>query len=107
MPVQCNECFRDAQWTRIMRRHGWLALTCVLAGATITAAQEKLPLPEGAVARLGVSRLRVPGHLLDSAFSPDGRTFVITFYVKKDDQPNVVLFDVVTGLERKRRDSQR
>src|SRR4029453_12933763 len=42
--------------------------------------------------------------ILDPAFSPDGRTFVVTFHAKQEDQRNVVLFDVATGLERKRLD---
>ena len=84
-----------------MRWHGLLALACVLAGATITAAQEKPAMPQGAVARLGVSRLRVPHMILDSAFSPDQRTFVVVIHTQ---DPNVFLFDVATGLERKRLD---
>ncbi|MCI0377681.1 MAG: WD40 repeat domain-containing protein [Gemmataceae bacterium] len=84
-----------------MRRHVWLPLACVLASATITAAQEKPALPEGSVARLGVPRLRVPEGIFDTGFSPDGRTFVIISR-GKDGPWNVVLFDVATGLERKR-----
>src|SRR5437763_11210577 len=87
-----------------MQWHGWLALACILAGATTTTtAQEKPALAQGAVARLGMSRLRLPG-MLDTAFSPDGRTFVITFRATKEDPRSVVLFDVATGLERKRLD---
>jgi WD40 repeat protein len=87
-----------------MRRHGWLALAWVLAGATITAAQEKPALPDGTVARLGMPRLRVSGRIFDTAFSPDGRTFVILSHGKKEEQSNVVLFDVATGVELKRLD---
>ncbi|MBI2807553.1 MAG: WD40 repeat domain-containing protein [Planctomycetes bacterium] len=84
-----------------MRWHRWLVLLCVLAGATVTTAQERLTLPPGAVARLGASPLRVPEGIIDSAFSTDRRTLVIIFHGAKD-QCNLVLFDVSTGLERKR-----
>ena len=79
-------------------------LAYLLLMATLAQAQEKSALPEGAVARLGVHRLRVPGAIFDAAFTPDQRTFVVVFHERNEKQPNVILFDVATGLERKRLD---
>jgi WD40 repeat protein len=85
-----------------MRRHGWLVLGWVALVTTTTTAQEKPALPEGAVARYGVQRLRVTANIVDTAFTPDGRTLVVVCQEQDEKKPNVVLFDVATGLERKR-----
>ena len=77
------------------------ALVCMLM-ATIAPAQEKTAMPEGAVVRLGVHRLRVPAAILSAAFTPDQRTFVVVY--REENAPNVLLFDVATGLLRKRLD---
>src|SRR5437870_853092 len=87
-----------------MRRHGWLALAYVLASANVSAAQEKPALPAGAVARLGTHRLRVPAEITGTAFTPDHRTFVVVYREQDEKKANVVLFEVATGLERKRLD---
>src|SRR5258708_3123003 len=95
-----------------MRLHIGLALGFLLVTGSLTPAQEKAALPDGALARLGVHRLRVQGQIFDSAFTPDGRTLVVVFHEvvtvpslqPKPEKPNVVLFDVATGLERKRLD---
>jgi WD40 repeat protein len=95
-----------------MRRHGLLALGGILWLATNTLWGQvvnlptlaKPALPDGAVARLGVHRLRVPATIFDAAFSQDHRTFVVVFHEQKENEPNVILFDVATGLARKRLD---
>src|SRR5205823_5286627 len=60
------------------------------------------PLPEGAVARIGQPRLRLPGAVINVAFAPAGTTFVTT----NDPSPKgngddrlVVLWDATTGRE--------
>jgi WD40 repeat protein len=95
-----------------MQRHGLLALGGILWLATNTLwgqvanmpTPAKPALPDGAVARLGVHRLRVPATIFDAAFSQDQRTFVVVFLEQKKKEPNVILFDVATGLPRKRLD---
>src|SRR5437773_2459243 len=77
----------------------FLAIGCLLLFASIAPAQDALP--DGAVARIGQHRLCVEGAISSTAFSPDGRTLVVAF-AARDNQPSVVLFDVATGLERKR-----
>ena len=84
-----------------MRRH-LLALACTVLIASSASAQGTPTLPEGALLRLGVHRLRVAGAIADHAFSPDQRTLVVAYDEKDPKKPNVVLFDVATGLERKR-----
>ncbi len=84
-----------------MQRLGFIIFICLLVAPTVALAQDKLP--EGAIARLGVHRMRVDRPILDSAFAPDGRTFVVVCD-EKDGRPNVILFDVASGLERKRLD---
>lgn len=84
-----------------MQRFAWLALGYALA-SNVAVAQEQASLPEGAVARLGVHRLRVAASILDMAFTPDQRTLVVAFRAIGGQPPNVILFDVATGVERKR-----
>lgn len=86
-----------------MQRHICLAVGCVMLVTTVAAAQEKPALPDGAVARLGVHRLRVPTWIRDAAFMPDGRTFVVIIGAGKANEPTLVYFDVATGLERERK----
>lgn len=84
-----------------MRRH-LLALGCVLFITTLAAAQEKAKLPVGAALRIGVHRLRVAGPIADYAFTPDQRTLIVAYDEPNLRKPNLVLFDVATGLERQR-----
>src|SRR5215472_7660122 len=55
------------------------------------------PLPPGAVARLGTTRLHHAGNLYGPVFSPDGKTFVTG-----DGYGLVRLWDVTTGKELRR-----
>jgi hypothetical protein len=60
-------------------RYACLALLGVLIGTTFPRAQQSQPLPSGAIARLGVPRWRVPGSVMNTAFSHDERTLVVLF----------------------------
>ncbi len=84
-----------------MRRH-LLALGCFILMTSMAAAQEKAKLPDGAALRIGKHRLRVGGAIADYAFTPDHRTLIVAYDEKDPRQPNIVLFDVATGLERTR-----
>ncbi len=60
------------------------------------------PLPEGAIARIGRPRLRLPGQVINVAFAPRGTTFVTTgnpVQGSRDTERLVVLWDAVTGKE--------
>ena len=76
-------------------------LTCLLLSAALAAAQEKSRLPDGAAARLGVHRLRVPGAIRDSALTPDGSRLAVSFHQATEKEPNVAVFDTATGFSRK------
>lgn len=80
----------------------FLALGCLILITAPTSAQQKAKLPDGAVVQIGMPRLRVAGNITDHAFSPDQCTLVVIHDEKDVHKPNVVLFDVATGLERKR-----
>src|ERR1019366_6034140 len=82
-----------------MRWHAGFALGWMLRITATAAGQEKLPA--SAVARLGVARVGAAGGGLGPPFPPGGRKLVVAFETK-DRQPNVILFDIATGLERKR-----
>lgn len=88
-----------------------VALLSLLTSASLATAQGELVLPKGAVARLGVHRLRVAGQIFTNAFTPDGRTLVVAHTTPSSpsqsgkevpDPPNIVLFDTTTGRVRKR-----
>src|SRR5687767_12922119 len=83
-----------------MRRFLGLATLLFIAG--LAQGQPASGLPNGAVARLGVHRLRLPDVISEAAFTPDQRTLVVAFNERKEQEANVVLFDVATGFERKR-----
>ena len=87
-----------------MRRIDLFILGCTLVGPGFASAQDKAALPEGAVARLGIQRLRVPGSVFAAAFTPDQRTLAVSFHEGSDATPNVALFSVATGLQHKRLD---
>lgn len=86
-----------------MRRLLGLALGYLLSISPLATAGEKLALPDGAVARLGEHRLRVPNAIRDAQFTPDGRTFLVVILAGKSQEPTFVYFDVATGLERERK----
>lgn len=79
-----------------------LFATIFLLAGTSVVAQEKLQLPDGAVAQLGVHRLRVPNHVRDFVLSPDGSTLIVAIPPKKENESSVLLFDTSTGFVRKR-----
>lgn len=81
-----------------------LLVLLLLAVAGPAHAQEKPALPDGAVALLGTHRLRVSAEITGTAFTPDHRTFVVVYREPDEKKPNVVLFNVATGLERTRLD---
>jgi WD40 repeat protein len=63
---------------------------------------EPLPadrLPDGAVVRLGQSRLALTGEAYSAAFSPDGTMLAVAANQGFDPDNNVHLFDIRTGLE--------
>ncbi|MCI0705111.1 MAG: WD40 repeat domain-containing protein [Planctomycetia bacterium] len=63
------------------------------------------PLPAGAVARIGTSRLKFPGAAIHVAFAPSGTQFVSASNSGpggKDTDRLVVLWDAVTGKEIRR-----
>src|ERR1043165_8630122 len=82
-----------------MGPYRWLVLGCAWLVTSIAEPQETPALPAGAVVRLGVERLRVPGAILDTAFTPDHRTLLVVYREEDARQPNVVLFDVTSGLK--------
>jgi WD40 repeat protein len=60
-----------------------------------------LPLPDGAVARIGRPRPEFPGAVINVAFAPTGTTFVTTGNVAQKLGTNrlVILWDAATGKE--------
>ncbi|MGH2548887.1 MAG: WD40 repeat domain-containing protein, partial [Thermomicrobiales bacterium] len=84
-----------------MRRIGFTVVCCVAISANLSA-QEAPPLPKGAVARVGVHRMRVPGNIRDSAFTVDGHSFVVVHEPTDEQKENVTIFDVASGLARRR-----
>src|SRR5262249_13347197 len=77
-----------------------LILTCAAAPADDAPAKDAYgdPLPAGALARLGPTRLRHPGGAVSSlAYLPDGKGIV-----SAGAGPNVVLWDVSDGKEKRR-----
>src|ERR1043165_1319749 len=87
-----------------MSRHGCFILGWVLLVASVAESQEKSALPTGAVAQLGAHRWRLPGSVMDSAFSPDQATLVVLFREQSTGKRLAALFDVATGLERRQLD---
>ena len=85
-----------------MRLHVLLAFSGILLSALPAVAQEMNALPNGAALRIGVHRLCVAGGITDFGFTPDHRTLVVAYDESDPKKFNVVLFDVATGLERKR-----
>src|SRR5262245_42259904 len=83
-----------------MRQHLLIGFGWIILATASAAAQDKLP--EGAAFRIGTHRLRVTGSISDFAFTPDHRTLVVAYEEHDKKKPNVVLFDVATGLERSR-----
>lgn len=78
------------------------AVTVVLCLALAAAARADDPLPEGAVKRLGTTRLRHPGPVAALAFSPDGRLLRSHGY-----EGESLVWDVQTGARVERPDATR
>ena len=84
-----------------MKARFGLALGCLVFQTLSASAQDAAPLPNGAVVQLGGPRLQVSGDIVDCAFTPDKRGLIVVHKAADRNLSNVVLFDVVTGLQRK------
>lgn len=77
-----------------------LALAFLVLGAASAAGQEKTTLPEGALTRLGVHRLRITANVHATSFGRAGDSICALCYVNGKTQ--AIAYDLKTGFERKR-----
>ncbi len=85
-----------------MRRQIGVALAFILLNNLHVTSQEKTPLPAGAIAQLGTHRLRSAQGIQDFVLTPDGKSLIVVLQRYKENESNVLVFDVKTGLPRKR-----